>query len=562
MAIACGLLPLCGNAQTVEPMVKAQYSQAAPFNGACPENSAAGCGPVALAQILSYYRQPAHGYGYVEYSVSGLPDLVKADFSSMVFDWDNIRDSYKGDYSAEEAAAVAQLIYACGAATKAQYGVSTSISNYALMLYGMQHYLHFSPESRYLQRKFYTTAEWIEMLNGQLRSGHPVFYRGSWLFNGGNVGHMFVVDGIDADGRYHVNFGHGGSGDKFVDLDVINQSGTFPGGRGVCYNATQAMVVNCFPTPDVEDYPEQRCIMYEPVVLNEDTTLGSVDIELGQTFKLSSLLMNCSGERATIKFGWGLERDGELLEMLSQGTFSLGAGYRFTGRRHHTIKLPVSLEDGDYRLVLYSCSEAEPEWAPVWVNAKPWADVYVNGSHATITIPERHDGDPMMYLSEPVNEVKNEFPNQVEGRAFALRLCNETVNNFQDSVRLEIEADGHAYVYSTVLPVYSQTSPEFHILVPQGKVDLQGKTITSIRAAYRMSATGDYVELTTERPSTSVESVAADAQADILVYSLQGVLVGRMAACKVTDDYLRMLANLPHGVYIVKEGKKSRKILL
>ena len=95
------------------------------------------------------------------------------------------------------------------------YGSSTSVGNYAKMMYGLQHYLHISPDSRYLQRKYYTTAEWLEMLNGNLSEGHPVFYRGSWKFKGGNVGHMFVIDGRDDDGNYHVNFGHGGRQDKY-----------------------------------------------------------------------------------------------------------------------------------------------------------------------------------------------------------------------------------------------------------------------------------------------------------------------------------------------------------
>lgn len=559
--LLCAVTAQSGPAQTVEPLVAARFSQTAPYNDACPEQSAAGCGPVALAQILAMYRAPAHGYGSVAYACPGLADSVRADFGRMTFDWDNVRDDYKGGYSAAEAAAVAQLVYACGAATYARYGPSTSIGNYALMLYGMQHFLHFSPESRYLHRQFYSTAEWVEMLNDQLRAGHPVFYRGSWLFDGDEVGHMFVVDGLDADGRYHVNFGHGGTGDKYVDLGVINQNGTYPGGRAVCYNATQAMVVNCYPTPGETEYPEQRCVQTEPVVLNGDSTLRSVEVELGQTVQLSALLRNCSGARATVNYGWGLERDGELLEMLTQSTFSLGAGNRFTGRRHRTVRLPAGLENGAYRLALYSCSEAEPEWAPVWADARPWADLYVYGNRATVTVPERHDGDPRLYLSAPVCETAHDLSGLVPGRVFALQLRNETANNFQDTVRLEIEAGGHIYIYKAVLPVYSQTAPEFRVLVPQARADLAGKAITAVRAAYRLAPEGRYVPLTTERP-TAVDGVeAGGAEAGVAVYSLQGVLLGRIPAGRVATDYGALLNGLPHGVYVVKEGRTGRKVL-
>lgn len=41
------------SAQEVAPMLATKYSQTAPYNNSCPNNSAAGCGPVAIAQILT-----------------------------------------------------------------------------------------------------------------------------------------------------------------------------------------------------------------------------------------------------------------------------------------------------------------------------------------------------------------------------------------------------------------------------------------------------------------------------------------------------------------------------
>ena len=55
------------SAQEVAPMLTTKYSQTAPYNNSCPEKSAAGCGPVAIAQILTKYKQPVHGYGTVSY---------------------------------------------------------------------------------------------------------------------------------------------------------------------------------------------------------------------------------------------------------------------------------------------------------------------------------------------------------------------------------------------------------------------------------------------------------------------------------------------------------------
>lgn len=325
-------------------MLATKYSQTAPYNNSCPNNSAAGCGPVAIAQILTKYKQPVHGYGSVSYQSGANKYAVDVDFENYIFDWDNIKDDYRGEYTDQQAKAVADLVYACGAAMYAQYGSATSINNYAKMLYGLQHNLHISEDARYLRRQHYSTAEWIEMLNTQLRAGHPVFYRGTWMFDGTEAGHMFVIDGLDADGKYHVNFGHLGSGDKFADINVLNQSGTNPGGRGVCYNATQAMVINCYPTPEHTDYPLQRCISEEAIILNKDTLLRQATVNLGEKFTLSCNLRNYSLQKATVNYGWGLEKDGQLINILSQRTYGLSAGNKFAETRHLDLALPQLLK--------------------------------------------------------------------------------------------------------------------------------------------------------------------------------------------------------------------------
>lgn len=118
------------------------------------------------------------------------------------------------------------------------------------MMWGLQHYLHLSPKSRYRHRYYYSTAEWIEMLNSELQNGHPVFYRGDFPRPGKKtVGHMYVIDGCDAGGRYHFNFGHAiKSEDKFTDLNIINQSnGIWPGIYSVSYHHHQAMVTDFYP---------------------------------------------------------------------------------------------------------------------------------------------------------------------------------------------------------------------------------------------------------------------------------------------------------------------------
>lgn len=550
------------SAQEVAPMLTTKYSQTAPYNSSCPDNSAAGCGPVAIAQILTKYKQPVHGYGSVSYQSGANKYAVDVDFENYIFDWDNIKDDYRGEYTDQQAKAVADLVYACGAAMYAQYGSATSINNYAKMLYALQHNLHISEDARYLRRQHYSTAEWIEILNAQLRAGHPVFYRGTWLFDGTEAGHMFVIDGLDADGKYHVNFGHLGSGDKFADINVLNQSGTNPGGRGVCYNATQAMVINCYPTPEHTDYPLQRCISEEAIILNKDTLLRQATVNLGEKFTLSCNLRNYSLQKTTVNYGWGLEKDGQLINILRQRTYGLSAGNKFAETRHLDLALPTTLEDGDYKLVLYFKSDIDPTWSKVWASAPTEAEVTVKGGKAEITVPDNHLGNPRLYLERNITEVENTFEKTVSGRAFELNFVNPSTNNFQNKIKLEIVADGEEYSYVTTQPVFSQSKTTYHILVPQSVVALKGKSITAIKAYYYNALEDSYILLGTTEPSGINTPEIRVAKGDIFIYSVNGILIKRIVAGNVAESYGNVLKSLPRGIYVVKEANKARKIAL
>lgn len=547
--------------QTVSPLLTTKFGQGTPYNNSCPEGTVAGCGPVAIAQILCKYKQPNHGYGSVSY-ISGSNKIpIDENLDNIAFDWSHIKDDYKGAYTDEEAKAVAELVYICGVAMNAQYGSNTGVTNYWRMLYELQHNLHISKEVRYLKRQYYTTAEWIEILNSQLRAGHPVFYRGDWLFDESKAGHMFVVDGLDSDGKYHVNFGHSGSGDKFVDLNVLNQSGTNPGGRGVCYNANQAMVINCYPTPNEDSYPLQSCISEEEIILNHDSLLKNVTVELGKVFSLSCRLRNCSLEKANIEFGWGLEKDGSLIQLLVQKNYVLRAGYKFNTAVHLNITLPENLEDGHYQLALYSKSDIEPNWVKVWEYAPINVDVDVENGEAVVAIPGNHQGNPNLYLESDIKEVDNTFESVVSGRTFELRFVNPSTNNFLNKIRLNIVADGTEYSFETIQAIYSQSKMIYQILVPQERVNLKEKQISSIKAYYFNSESRTYCLLGTADP-TSINQQKISENGDINIYTLNGMLVKHIPAKEVSEQYYVYLKRLPKGCYIVKEANQSRKINL
>ena len=129
---------------------------------------------------------------------------------------------------------------------------------------------------------------------------------------------------------------------------------------------------------------------------------------------------------------------------------------------------------------------------------------------------------------------------------------------------MEIVADNSLYTYETTLPVYSQTSTLYHILVPQEKADLQGRIISSVMASYYDEMEEQYIEMTTSNQS-SVHYLSSEqhtSTADIEIYLTNGLLYKRVQSRDVESSYGAVLKGLPHGMYIIKEGNKTRKIVL
>lgn len=217
------------NTEPVAPLLSAVRHQKAPFNGACPyylhsngtlseERCVVGCVATALEEIISYYRRTVvlldtlHGWSTKRYDI---PDVLPG----TTVDTRLILDCYdEGAYTEAEADAVARLSYYCGVAAKMNWGLGESgASIYRLeeplkraFGYGYVHYL---------DSYQYTPSDWWQLMAREVRAGRPVLYAGYLMQMGG---HAFVVDGLDADGYFHLNWGYSGHYDGYFLLDVLN----------------------------------------------------------------------------------------------------------------------------------------------------------------------------------------------------------------------------------------------------------------------------------------------------------------------------------------------------
>jgi hypothetical protein len=213
----------------VAPLLQDDWQTYAPFNGACPyykyddgtlstDRCPVGCVATALSQIMHYYRYPEqlqdtlHGWSTDHYELTDILPVTPID-------WANIRDHYyEGEYSEAEANAVARLSLYCSMSVHMNFGPTESgahVYNVPEQIKRVMGYKY----ARYYDRTFYTPDAWNKLLQNELTNGRPILYAG---FNMARSGHAFVVDGVDADGLYHINWGYGGDYNGYFNIDVLN----------------------------------------------------------------------------------------------------------------------------------------------------------------------------------------------------------------------------------------------------------------------------------------------------------------------------------------------------
>ena len=250
-------------ADAIPALLTSLWGQEEPYNNMCPMGvdsgtsewqdygggegrCVTGCVATALSQILYYHQYPLRGLGTHSVNVKLNSNVTKkytVDYDTASdFDWTNMLDEYpEGDYTEAEGHAVAQLCYFVGVACDMEYATdgSGAYSNDAAN--GLVRNFGFSPDTvKCLVRSGMWGADQMsesEVMNivyKELNANRPVYYAGADM----NIraGHAFVLDGYNADGLVHVNWGWYGSDNGYYNISLLNP-------EDLSFSAQQDMII-------------------------------------------------------------------------------------------------------------------------------------------------------------------------------------------------------------------------------------------------------------------------------------------------------------------------------
>lgn len=386
----------------IAPMIKAKWDQVTPYNDQTPtidgQHCLTGCGATALAQVLAYHRFPAHatGEGYCYYTVGTEQKQEFLDLSEPI-DWANMPEVVP--QTAEQNAAVAQLMKICGYAIHMYYGLRWSESDMFGITTAVVNNFGYDPATKLDQMKNHTIAEWESLLYSSLEAGCPIVYRGYGKWQGG---HIFVCDGYATDGYFHFNWGWNGQSDGFFKVSALNPNQAFYGTEMNGFSEGQYAVLNMKPgesaMSEAKPLISQARELYGDIE-GSTLTLGggfyneshsSIDVQLGVcvrnmtdntekyyplSIKENNLLIGIGWDQIPVDVSQFGMTDGVnyAVRIVSRKYNGSGPWYEVLHSTVHSNEFIITIEGSTYKTI------GRYNYNPLGVFVEVPATIYING---------------------------------------------------------------------------------------------------------------------------------------------------------------------------------------
>ncbi len=377
-------------ATVVEPLVTAHWDQRTPYNLTCPvrkgKRCVTGCVATAMAQVMYAHRK--YSTHQVMADIPGYDDSWPDDplFLETIpegthIDWDGMIDDYSGSYSQTQAMAVANLMLYCGVSVKMWYNPDASGASLNEVPAALISYFDYDDAVSFEYREDYSDSRWESKVYSELAKGNPIVYAGGT--------HAFVIDGCDAEGFVHVNWGWGGSADGYFAL-TSTYDNVLDG-----YSESQQAIFGAVPNGAFPRLTTNNIALDSPPVVEELSAHTSIPVAFTLT------LANLTEKNYSFEQAIGLYQNGQLKEVA--GTLDLIADMaaNTTTTVNVSLNLDARLEKGVYQLRPISRKAGADKWR--WNdNYDKYLTLAIHGDKATITVGIPPEEGDIITFADPV----------------------------------------------------------------------------------------------------------------------------------------------------------------
>ena len=385
--------------QAIPPLLTTTWDQKAPYNLKCfmadGTQSLAGCVATAMAQVMHYHEWPQTTTPTIP-AYTAINGMKYGVLPPTTFSWEKMKGGYnplpEGKPVDASLDAVADLMLYCGHSVEMNYKSDAAGAYTSMIHQALNKFFGYSDEARELRRSNYNNDVWCDIVYNELLNHRPVIYAGA---TSTTLTHVFVCDGYDGNGLFHINWGAGGKSDGYFNLSSLRPSVLAE--EYSAFDNSQRMTVGIHP-PTTKPDPSPTYLATQKL----STTAGSYSynksVGIKKTFNYGfSGIVNMVCADA----GLGLFRNDTLLEVLT-----VSSSIRVERDSIITLKpsstFGANLRDGSYEVRGINRLPGESQWRNNLDNEKFHVTMVISGSKAIFTNTEEPPGSD---ISEPVLKV-------------------------------------------------------------------------------------------------------------------------------------------------------------
>lgn len=453
----------------IGPFLTTTWDQDLYYNALCPYDPRSpagfggyvptGCGATAMAQIMRYWSYPATGTGGNSYTCAY--GTLSAYFDSTTYNWANMPNSVTG---ANED--VATLMYDCGVAVDMNYNASESssyllIEDYPAASCQLAYTTYFGYDIstvRGLKQVYYNETYWVNEIQSELSNGRPIQYGGS----GPQGGHTWVLDGMDANGNFHMNWGWSGTDDGYYSIDAIDPDSS----AGYIFNNGEEMIVGIQPSNIAPDTSNLQ--LYAAI------TISPNPISFDQIFTVNTDLLNDGAAAFSGYYCAALfDSNGTFIRyigpILTTGSEPLPAGDHYNGGLSFEDTTQAITVPGSYIIGIYYEPVGSNTWAlagisdypnPVYVTISGPQDFIALYSDITVSPPTLVQGQQATVSVSLINDGTNTYYGEYEA------VLLDLAGNFVQQIGAYTESNGLPVNYAYTPALSFSTG---NVTAPQGQ---------------------------------------------------------------------------------------------
>ncbi|MCH5216570.1 MAG: thiol protease/hemagglutinin PrtT [Muribaculaceae bacterium] len=418
--------------KSVQPLVQSKWAQNSPFNLLCPkingQPSGTGCVATTMAQLMYFHRTPQGPCeGDISYHWVYGDTTLSEDFSKVTFDWDNMTPTYTNNSTEMQKLAVAKLMQVAGYSCEMNYTPSGSSSGNIKSIPALIKYFGFSKGIQQELRDFVSTDEFEREMVEELDAGRPIYMSGG-RYTGS--GHVFICDGYNADGYFHINWGWGGASDGYFLTTALGPNAQSVGGYLSAYVYNEWIYTNIKPRGDVDEDYQFNLVSFG--ALSSPTE----SVEVGSTTMHSISGIGHYGiVDAAIMPGIGIFDEKDEMISVTRCYYCVIKPNTLYSMSYLTLDIPKDIADGTYYVRLVYQLYDTPEF-------DKWEKVKIIRNNSQYVIMEVRDGKAFFSMPTLSNLSATNFKmlSSIAKKSYAISVDvkNTGMTEYRDEMKLII----------------------------------------------------------------------------------------------------------------------------